>query len=273
MNYCLSRLVCLNLRATIRRDSLLIRMALCALFPLLLDACGGMDHRPYPSFDRVEIVTDSVPVDMPLAKSKIDMAKDAPAELAVGTAVVAGFGLGFSLLCGPAFMVCAELIVLPAIVEPVLTGLTVGVGVGLLVGMSEEEAQEVNDYFEALPKRRDLNQELVIAVSADLPGARLATADGDARLTLGMRRVVFFQEPNDLFALSLMFEANMEWDLGKKKQGNDQRTHSCMTEYHKADTWLADSGRKFDEAIDLCLNKVSQQITTAAMKKKGAVRA
>ena len=54
--------VCLNLRATVRRDSLLIRMALCALFPLLLDACGVTDYRPYPSFDRVEIVADSVPV-------------------------------------------------------------------------------------------------------------------------------------------------------------------------------------------------------------------
>jgi hypothetical protein len=248
-------------------------MALCALFPLLLDACGVTDYRPYPYFDRVEIVADSVPVDMPLAKSKSDMAKDVPVKVAAGAAVAAGAGLGLSLLCGPAFMVCAELIVFPAIVVPALAGATVGAGVGVLAGMSEEATQEVNDYFEALPKRRDLNQELVIAVSAALPGARLATADGDARLTLGMRRVLFYQEPNNLFALSLMFEANMEWDLGKKKRDNAQRTYSCLTEYHKADTWLADSGRKFDEAIDLCLNKVSQQITTAVMKKKGAARA
>ena len=269
MNYCLSRLVCLNLRATVRRDSLLIRMALCALFPLLLDACGVTDYRPYPYFDRVEIVAASAPVDMPLAKSTSDMAEDLPKNAARGAAAGAGAGLVVSLLCGPFFVECAQTLVPALLVE----GALVDAGVSILMGMSEEETEQVNDYFEALPKRRDLNQELVIAVSAALPGARLATADGDARLTLGLRRVVFFQEPNNLFALFLDFEANMEWDLGKKKQGNAQRTHNCTTEYHKADTWLADSGRKFDEAIDLCLNKVSQQITTAVMKKKGAARA
>jgi hypothetical protein len=71
----------------------------------------------------------------------------------------------------------------------------------------------------------------------------------------------------------MKIEANMEWDLGKKKQRNVQRNYGCFTWYHTPDTWLADSGRKFDEAIDLCLNKVSQQITTAVMKKKGAARA
>jgi hypothetical protein len=268
MNYCLSRLVCLNLRATVRRDSLLIRMALCALFPLLLDACGVTDYRPYPYFDRVEIVADSVPVDMPLAKSESDRAKDVPVNFAAGAAAATGAGLGLSLLCGPLFGVCAEMFV-PAL----LVDVTLSAGLSILVGMSEEETEQVNDYFEALPKRRDLNQELVIAVSAALPGARLATADGDARLTLGMRRVLFFQEPNNMFALFLMFEANMEYDLGKKKQDSAQRTYNCFTKYHTPDTWLADSGRKFDEAIDLCLNKVSQQITTAVMKKEGAARA
>lgn len=269
MNYCLGRLVCLNLGATVRRDSLLIRIALCALFPLLLNACGVTGYRP-PHFDRVEIVAASAPVDMPLAKSKSDVAEDAPVILAVGAVAAIAAGLTLSLLCGSLFVECATFFIDPA---DVAVGAVLGTGLVILVGMSEEETQEVNDYFEALPKRRDLNQELAIAVSATLPGASLATADEDARLTLGMRKVAFYQEPNNLFALSLMFEANLEWDLGKKKQDSAQRIYNCSTKYHKADTWLADSGRKFDEAIDLCLNKVSQQITTSVLRKKGAARA
>ena len=141
MNYCLSRLVCLNLRATVRRDSLLIRMALCALFPLLLDACGVTDYRPYPYFDQVKIVADSVPVDMPLAKSNSDMAKDLPKNAARGAAASAGAGLAVSLLCGLLFVECATTFVPAGLVE----GAIVGAGVSILMGMPDEEAEQVND--------------------------------------------------------------------------------------------------------------------------------
>jgi hypothetical protein len=197
-----------------------------------------------------------------VGKSKIDIAKEQPEAMAVDAATRVSVRLGFGLLCPG----CEDMF-FPGLFDNSLSGSLYGAGVNTLMGMSEEETEQLNGYFEALPKRRDLNQELVIAVSATLPSARLATAGGDAHLTLGMRQIQIYQEVTQMFALFMTVEAIMEWDRAKKNRDTAQRNYSCFTEFQTPDTWLADSGRKFDEAIDLCLNETAQKVNKALAAK------
>ena len=234
--------------------SLLTSGLICALVSLLLSACGGADYRPYPYFDRVEVVTAPTVAEMPTALTKDDMSKQVPKAAATGAAA----GLGLSLMCGPWFLQCAGIWV---------PYYTVGAPGIIFVGMSPEEADQINTYFETLPKRRNLNQELVVAVSAVLPQSRLATTSGDARLALGFDRIQIYQEANREFSLKFTVGANMEWGQATGKPGNVQRNYNCHTEYRKIDLWLADKAHLLDEAFDLCLEKIAQDVKSAVMKR------
>ena len=85
------------------------------------------------------------------------------------------------------------------------------------------------------------------------------------------RRYVNFRaaRPENMQSIRVQTRQKSKSDslLGKKKQGNVQRNYNCFTEYNTPDTWLAGSGRRLDEAINLCLNKISQQIKTAVLKE------
>jgi len=240
-----------------------------SLFLLLLSACGGADYRPYPYVDRLEVVASTTVGDTPTALSKGDVANTIPKETAKTTSVAAGFGLGLSLVCGPMFATCAGFLV-PAFAVPQLVVTPVTGGVAVLGSMTREEADQFNAYFEDLPKRRNLNQELVIAVSAAVPATRLATTNGDALLALGMERIqIRPAEINHRYSLTLSVGAYMEWDRGKQPPNNTKRNYNCDTDYQTPTEWLADSGRSLDEAINLCLRKIAKQVNTAVDSNSG----
>jgi len=130
-------------QANLRVYSPLVRTAICAVILLLLIDCGGTDRRPFPYFDRVEVVAGASSVDIPPAQSKSDIAKNVPKEAAVGVALGTGTGLGLSLICGPAFAECAGVIV-PLLAGPQLVDAPVGRGIAIITGMSREEADQVS---------------------------------------------------------------------------------------------------------------------------------
>jgi len=175
------------------------------------------------------------------------------------------------LLCGPLFTTCAEVIV-PLTLGTELVAAPATAGVAILTGMSREEADQVIAYFEALPGRRDLNRELVDAVSAELPADRIATAGGDARLALGIQHIQTYQNLDKTFSFHITVAANMAWKLGTKHSEDAQRSYNCYTGYLTVDAWLADGGRSLDEAITDCIDKIARQVNTALMNSKKAAK-
>lgn len=236
----------------------LLTSSLLAL--LLLSACSGSDRKPYPDVDRLEIVASTAVADTPTAVAGGDLAKTIPDKAAVMVPLGATAGLAASLVCGPLFAACA------AVMVPSGAILTTAQEVAFeaWLGLSREEAERFNAYFEGLPKRRDLNQELVIAVSAGLPEDRLVAANGNARLALSIERIQFNElSASFTYSLTLYAAAVMEWDRGQKQPNSTNREYLCHTDFRTPNEWLADDGAGLDEAINLCLQQLARQVTVA----------
>jgi hypothetical protein len=226
----------------------------------LLSACSGSDLRPYPDVDRLEIVASTAVAGAPTAVAGGDLAETIPDKAAVMVPLGATSGLLASFACGPWFAACAAFM----IPGTAIVGTVEAVALEAWLGLSREEADKFNAYFEALPKRRDLNRDLVIAVAAGLPEDRLAATNGNTRLVLGVESIIF-NEPRGDFSLSLALKAkaHMEWDRGQKQPNSTNREYRCNTDFRTPNEWLADEGAGLDEAINLCLQQLARQVSVA----------
>jgi len=237
----------------------LLHWARFTVLTLLLAACAGSATGPYPYFYTVEIASSSAQPEISKALTRAELAAIATAS---NTSTGAAIGAGVSLICGPMFVACAGLMV------PVFAGpqLIVGPFYGL-AGFSREDADRVNAHFESLSTGRDLNKELLIAVTALIPSERLATTGGDARLNVGIKTIVIYQGSNSEFnselVLKLTAVGTLEWTRGREKPHNAERNFECETEKHEVKAWLADSGHSLDEAIELCLDVLAKQVNDA----------
>jgi len=237
----------------------LLHWARFMVLTLLLAACAGSATGPYPYFYTVEIASSSAQPEISKALTRAELAAIATAS---NTSKGAALGVGVSLICGPMFVACAGLMV------PVFAGpqLIVGPLYGL-AGFSREDADRVNAHFESLSTGRDLNKELLIAVTALIPSERLATTGGDARLNVGIKTIVIYQGSNSEFnselVLKLTAVGTLEWTRGREKPHNAERNFECETEKHEVKAWLADSGHSLDEAIELCLDVLAKQVNDA----------
>lgn len=237
----------------------LFHWARLVILTLLLAACAGNATGPYPYFYTVEIDSSSTQPEISKALTRAELAAIATTS---NTSKGAALGVGVSLICGPMFVACAGLMV------PVFAGpqLIVGPLYGL-AGFSREDADRVNAHFESLSTGRDLNKELLIAVTALIPSERLATTGGDARLNVGIKTIVIYQGSNSEFNSELLLKltavGTLEWTRGREKPHNTERNFECETEKHEVKAWLADSGHSLDEAIDLCLDVLAKQVNDA----------
>ena len=236
----------------------LLTSSLLAL--LLLSACSGSDRKPYPDVDRLEIVASTAVAGTPTAVAGGDLAKTIPDKAAVMVPLGATAGLVSSLVCGPLFAACAVVMV------PSGAILTTAQEVAFQawLGLSREEADRFNAYFEGLPKRRDLNRELVNAVSAGLPEDRLAAKNGNTRLVLGIESIQFNEATRSYsHLLTLKAKAHMEWPQDQKQPNSTIREYLCYTDYRNINELLADNGAGLDEVINLCIQQLARQVSVA----------
>jgi len=226
----------------------------------LLSACSGSDRKPYPDVDRLEIVASTAVTSAPTAVAGGDLAKTIPDKAAVMVPLGATAGLLGSLACGPWFAACAAFM----IPGTAIYGTVQEVALEAWLGLSREEADKFNAYFEGLPKRRDLNQELVIAVAAGLPEDRLAATNGNIRLVLGVESIQFNESARSYsHSLTLKAKAQMEWPQDQKQPNSTIREYLCYTDYRNINELLADDGAGLDEAINLCLQQLARQVSVA----------
>ena len=236
----------------------LLTSSLLAL--LLLSACSGSDRKPYPDVDRLEIVASTAVTSAPTAVAGGDLAKTIPDKAAVMVPLGASTGLAASFACGPWFAACAAFLV-PG---TAIYGTVQEVALEAWLGLSREEADKFNAYFEGLPKRRDLNQELVNAVSAGLPEDRLAAKNGNTRLVLGIESIQFNESARSYsHLLMLKAKAHMEWPKDQKQPNSTIREYLCHTDYRNINELLADNGAGLDEVINLCIQQLARQVSVA----------
>ncbi len=227
---------------------------------LLLSACSGNDRKPYPAVHRLEIVASTAVAGTATAVAGSDLAKTIPDKAAVMVPLGATAGLAASFACGPFFAACAVVFV-PG---TAIYGTVQEVALEAWLGLSREEADEFNAYFEGLPKRRDLNQELVNAVSAGLPEDRLASKNGNTRLVLGIESIQFNEAGRSYsHLLTLKAKAHMEWPQDQKQPNSTNREYLCHTDYRNISVLLADNGAGLDEVINLCIQQLARQVSVA----------
>ena len=233
----------------------LFHWARLVILTLLLAACAGNPTDPYPYFYRVELDSSSAQTEISKAHTSAELVA---AGTILNTSKGAAVGVGVSLICGPMFVACAGLMV------PVFAGpqLIAGTAYGL-AGLSREDADRVNAHFESLSTGRDLNKELLIAVTELIPSERLATTGGDARLNVGIKTIVIFHGSNSELLLRLTAMGQLEWTQGREPPHNAERNFECETEKQGVEAWLADSGRSLDEAVNLCLAILAKHVNDA----------
>jgi len=239
---------------TPRRTNWLALNALLSALALAGAGCSSTDNRPYPWFQRLEVVSATASTETPPAQTSGDLVGTGSA---VGVAGSVGAGLIVSLLCGPWYFECAAQMVPDMAAAGAATGTIDG-----LAGLSREEADRVNTYFMSLPVRRNLNSEMVSAVEALMPPERHANGSADARLTLGIAQIRILQDISSTFSLRLDLAAQLEWSRGGKQPETATRRFECNTEKHAVANWLADNGRALDQAIATCIDSFARQVFT-----------
>lgn len=200
----------------------------------------------------------------PEARSTGELAGKGAAAGAAGSVATSAV---VSIACGPFYAVCF------AAMLPVTVGAStlVGAGTGLLVGLSAEDAEQVSRQFSVLDQTRDVNQELVAAVSARLPAERLAApGQADARLSLGARELNIEQGTGDRFAFSLTIVTSLQWERDGRKPGNASRKYKCKSQNLGVQSWLKDGGQAFDREFSQCIADLAQTVDRALKARPGA---
>jgi hypothetical protein len=231
------------------------------VLPAILAGCATNDGQPYPHFNRLEIVAlTTAPASGP-AKSTGELAAEgAAAGVASG---VAG-GAVLSLMCGPFYGACFTGFALSYTGLEALVGASDG-----LSGLSGEQLAQVNQYFASLVRSRDINQELVAAVSARLPADRLETGTAaDARMTIGSKSLRIIQAPEAKFALSLSIATHLEMNTGKKPPPAIVRTYECQTPSLGVEDWLVNDGTAFEREFSACIGDLSTRVNAALAAPK-----
>lgn len=237
-----------------RRANWLELPALLSALALTGAGCASTDNRPYPWFQRLEVVSATASAETPTAQTSGDLVAKGSA---IGAASSVGAGLVVSLLCGPWYFECAAQMVPDMVAGGAATGTLDG-----LAGLSVEEADRVNTYFMSLPVRRNLDSELVSAVQALMPPERHANGNADARLTLGIAQIRILQDLSSTFSLRLDLAAQLNWRRGGEQPETTTRRFECSTESHPVANWLADNGRALDLAINTCIDSFARQVFT-----------
>jgi hypothetical protein len=232
----------------------------CTVLGLFLLVCSGgcasKEIRPYPYFERLEIVALGGGEEAPDPQTTGEMTGKG---LAVGAAGGAATAAVVSLGCGPLFALCFGLTATTFTTVSAVGGAVYG-----LSGLSREHAEQVGQQFDKLLRARNPNTELAAAVSALLPPRRLAPAEAaDARLALELQRLRFLQERNEEFAYSLTFAAELVWELDKKSPRSTSRSLSCETPVFPIQVWLTGNGRIIEREFVRCIEDIAWQINLA----------
>lgn len=239
---------------TPRRANWLALNALFSALALTGAGCSSTDNRPYPWFQRLEVISATASTETPPAQTSGDrVAKGS----AIGAASSVGAGLIVSLICGPWYLECAAQMLPDMVAGGAATGTIDG-----LAGLSREDADRVDAYFMSLPVRRNLNSDLVSAVQALMPPERHANGNADARLTLGIGQIRIVQDLSSTFSLRLDLAAQLDWSRGAEQPETATKRFECNTESHPVANWLADNGRALDLAINTCIDSFARQVFT-----------
>ena len=219
-------------------------------------ATNGPTHHPY--FERLEIVA-LAPVPVEETDVVQGPGKSVAAGAAGGAMSALMSGAFMSLLCGPYFAVCFA-----GTGAATVGTATVGAVLGASTALSPEEAERVSRYLDDLQQTRNLSEELAAAVSAQLPGSRIAVpGTADARLGLeaqGLRAAPGF---GDTLVLWVTAKAHLDWDLGGRNPRQASRGFVCQTEALPLEDWLSGNNTRAQQELVRCIEDVAMQVNTA----------
>jgi hypothetical protein len=129
--------------------------------------------------------------------------------------------------------------------------------------MTREDAERVSDNFRKLHEGRDLNQELIAAVSAKLPPTRLAgTGDADARLAIGAQSLRIEQKTGERFLFVIRVATELA-GVDRQLPHAVQRHYECRSGTLEVASWLEDAGASFDRELSHCIEEIARQLDRA----------
>ena len=233
-------------------------VTLALFLATMLGACATTGSKSYPYFDRLAI--DALP---PESAEEGD-AVASPGKLILAGAAAGGMGafvtgLAASLVCGPYFAVCFA-----GTGAAALGGATVGAVMAGSTALSAEETESVVAFLDDLQDAHNLGDELVAALSAQLPAARLAGGEAaDARLGVEPQRLRVATGFDDTVVLLVAVNARLQIEPESTKPRQIARSFSCQTEPMPLADWLSTDKSSVEQDLSLCIEDLAVQISTA----------
>ena len=238
--------------------------ALALLLGALLSGCATSVNKPYPYFDRLAIEA------LPPAPAEENDAVPSTGKLIAGGAAGGASGAlmsGFvmSLACGPYFAVCFA-----GTGAAALGGAAVGAVVGGSLAPSAEDAERLKAYLDGLPQARNLGEDLVTALTGQLPASRLSDSGAaDAHLGLEIQPLRVLAGFKDTIALWVAVKATLEWDRNRETPNQTWRGFACQTESLPLETWLDIDKTDGDQQLTQCIDKLASEVIAALQEPGG----
>jgi hypothetical protein len=220
----------------------------------LLSGCAYNTSIPSSSFKRIEIVALD-----PETSPEVDPSKGE--SIAGGAAAGALGGLSASLLlslaCGPLFPACF------AATAPVTIGATTLLG-GAMVGMSgisDEDAEKITPYLDAIQANHNMSQELATVLSEQLPVSSLVPPGvADARISLDVNSLRLEKILGYKMLFSLTVVTSYEWGLNQPGPQHSSRIFWCQRQLLPIDKWVDDGGATIEQELKYCIEDLALQI-------------
>ena len=239
---------------------------LAFLLAITQGGCATNGSQNGSPFRHVEIVA--------LAPDQVTAALVSNEDSVVGGAAGGAFGglMGSffgSLACGPLFAACF------AATAPLTIGATAVVGAAMVDSApTVQDVEQVSVVLATLQQKRNLSEELAVAVSAQLPVSSLAPEEAaDTRLGVRAKGIGVAQQLGQKFSLSVTAVARIDWDRDRPEPRHAMREYSCETGKLSVEEWLADDGGAFERELSGCVEELALELVKALNNPPAALPA
>lgn len=254
-----------------RTNKKVVRAVFRALFIVAVaTGAGCAGHSKYAKFEplargtRVHVIAIDPEFAVPNAKTTGEtVGKEAAKGAGMGMAGGISGGLYLSILCGPAIVVCAPVLVPAGAAVGVVGGTAMGSGQARATALPKEKAEALESVMSAVLQGASFSDAMNRRFIEHSGERWYLTNDQNAvKVTLGLEALTLTQLKDDVVALNLT--ASMIITYGPDEGQTTRRfLFSNMSEGQPVDRFLAGDGELFREQLSAVLQTSVDEIIAA----------
>ncbi len=221
---------------------------------VLTTGCAGQSRyakfQPVPQGSDVHVVAVDPALKQANAKTAGEtVGKEAAKGAAVGLGGGLAFGIYSSVLCGPAIIVCAPILVPSGAVVGLIGGTSMGGAKAGREALPKEKAKALEKLMSETFVRTDFSAALQQSFESQGGSTwNLTTEEAGTRITLGVEELDFTQYEDDVLIFNVTTSMIVQY-------GSEQRdsTRRLLFTHHSSrqpvDYWLADNGKNLRDEM------------------------